>query len=81
MHTRLEAERSTAWWVWALALTVSLALHLLLVRLNPNLLLGQSPIRPPQAKPPREIVTLAPQPNPTLDREWPELLERLQRFR
>lgn len=79
METRLEFERSSTWWVGALALGVSILLHVLLVRLNPDLLLGQSPTRSPRSRPVEHSVTLAPRPERSLERELPELLQRVEK--
>lgn len=78
MKSRLAYERSTTWWVGALALGVSILLHLWLVRLNPNLMWGTRPASPPRTRPLEDVVTLAPPPERSWERELPELLRRLE---
>jgi hypothetical protein len=76
MTTRLETTRSAAWWVWVLALVGSLVLHVALVRLNPNFLLGQSPVRDSR-KPERvESIRLSPRDTQAFKRQLPGLLDR-----
>jgi len=77
MALRLETAKSPGWWLWAVAVCASAGLHVGLVQLNPNLLLGQSPIQAPVPAGPKNSVQLQARDVETVQRELPGLLDRL----
>jgi hypothetical protein len=46
MSARLETNRLSAWLPWSLAFAVSIVAHVGVFRLNPDLMIGQPPLRP-----------------------------------
>ncbi len=63
--------------MWAVAVCASAGLHVGLVQLNPNLLLGQNPIQAPAPPPPKHSVQVQPRDMEAVQRELPGLLDRL----
>jgi len=76
MSARLESKRASPLWPGLMALAVSVLLHVVLFRLNPNLLFGKVEFNPPSPVDHTRPVRLPDFRPRELERELPRLLDR-----